>query len=1107
MTSDYRNFTFDDKTISVTDEQHDIITASVDTNMLILACAGSGKSTTMVCRTKYLIDQGIDPTRIILTTFNVDACGSLRKKLDGLFDDVPKIMLGTLDSIACRMYHKYFKKDYFVGISEYATELLKFLKSPSRDIIMSKYDVIIFDEFQDINEIQYGILKQFYDDGKVLILIGDDAQNIYQWRGSDVKYILNAQTYFPSIKTFGLSKNYRSSTEIVNFACDVIKNNKDQIVKKMVSHNGPVNIKPQISHFYSLAQQSKEIIRDIISLLKSGVRLDEIAVLSRTNYPLKNLEEEIEKNNKISFHIKYVSLITNTTCDTKPKITEGCMTLTTIHKAKGLEWTYVYFISCDDEVIPSSLDSVGIQEERRLFYVAATRARKYLRLSFTKKTISRFIAEIGPGLYSFPDARSEYFKYSNRRGHLPPTELHKIVKLIQENDIDMMRSKNIIPSITPTSVKLHDAYGYDSVIDDNYLHGDFNNFVTRIIIRTIGDSQKNKLCCDDIYANILSNSITVSRETYNIYCKYMNKFHEALKILQLKDSNEIIIQHMGDVNEDEHQIIIDLIRKMMLVRDNNISEMNTDAKVSVSCATNSIMVVPKNYLPPDFLRELVKKYTEYKNIDNPIDKITYNTYIVALCENICDKRRRLMHMGFRNNDTQNSIYEIFMKNFNGICKNILTTFINENIDDELQGMMICRSIQNSIDGVIKIHNKTQNKIIDIRCSTDKSCKLEWFIELLGLVAILRENDKVINSIEIYNPITGILHTFDVSGWTHNLMLLKQLDSIRNSYELRGMVVPSESLSPTKVPLEHNDDSYTTDLRIFSKPIEVPKTFKLIDEINVINELIAVTPVQTERDSRTVKLELELEQQIKKYETLLNKLQQIYDDTKKVCDMMSTCTLEMKVLMCTVKNKTNKPYYIVFDTETTGLPYTHASPHKNLRAYDKSRILQLSWAVYDIDGNLMSVNNYIIKPMGYHVLATHIHGITERIAARGANLPNVFEKFQSDMNRVNFLLGHNVMFDIHILMSEMIRIKNKLFLDELSKKTVICTMRRTVCLSNENSEHSFEVNGFEGSKQLKQSELYSIVLNKTMICAHNAKYDTLNLGEIVTELKRTGIFIF
>ncbi len=96
----------------MTDEQYNIITASKDSNLRIIACAGSGKTTTICCRVKYLLDIGIDPSKIIILTFNVEASYSIKNKIFEIVnrEKADSLVIGNIDKIAATFYYKYFKK-------------------------------------------------------------------------------------------------------------------------------------------------------------------------------------------------------------------------------------------------------------------------------------------------------------------------------------------------------------------------------------------------------------------------------------------------------------------------------------------------------------------------------------------------------------------------------------------------------------------------------------------------------------------------------------------------------------------------------------------------------------------------------------------------------------------------------------------------------------------------------------------------------------------------------------------------------------------------------------------------------------------------------------
>lgn len=201
---------------------------------------------------------------------------------------------------------------------------------------------------------------------------------------------------------------------------------------------------------------------------------------------------------------------------------------------------------------------------------------------------------------------------------------------------------------------------------------------------------------------------------------------------------------------------------------------------------------------------------------------------------------------------------------------------------------------------------------------------------------------------------------------------------------------------------------------------------------------------------------------------------------------------------------NKAHYIVLDTETTGL-YTSVDGNipnvkQNLHAYDTARILQFSWGIYDVHGNLLKIEDYYIKPEGYKVSATHIHGITEEIASKGFMFSDIVKKFRNDFMKVKYIVGHNVQFDANVLMSEMIRRNMNSLMREFQSIKRFCTAEFGKTITN-----FYTRNGFH--RFPKQMELYEEVVGEKMKDAHNSKYDVLNLGKIVSTLITQGRLTF
>jgi len=114
-------------------------------------------------------------------------------------------------------------------------------------------------------------------------------------------------------------------------------------------------------------------------------------------------------------------------------------------------------------------------------------------------------------------------------------------------------------------------------------------------------------------------------------------------------------------------------------------------------------------------------------------------------------------------------------------------------------------------------------------------------------------------------------------------------------------------------------------------------------------------------------------------------------------------------------------YLIFDTETTGLPHNKTAPITDLDNWP--RLVQIAWQLHDNHGNLLSQQSFIVKPEGFDIPfnSEQVHGIsTKRALEEGAPLLNVLKAFTSDLENTKLLVGHNIEFDINIIGAEFIR---------------------------------------------------------------------------------------
>lgn len=263
-----------------------------------------------------------------------------------------------------------------------------------------KYSYIIVDEFQDISWSRMQFLKKLIDHGNSqLFAAGDDWQSIYRFTGSDINIFTNFKSYFDDSQISFVTMTHRNSQELQDIMHDFICKNPSQIDKHMKSNihtNTPIKVM-----YYSTNKRTAflNIIKEISSIsnraniLVLGRNNNDIDTIKETNKILLKRDKENDDSYKIIvkeypyLNIKY----------------------STVHKSKGLEEDYVVLINADDGLIGfpnrmdddpilnlvlSSKENYPFSEERRLWYVALTRAKLCTYIIANNTHTSPFLTEI-----------------------------------------------------------------------------------------------------------------------------------------------------------------------------------------------------------------------------------------------------------------------------------------------------------------------------------------------------------------------------------------------------------------------------------------------------------------------------------------------------------------------------------------------------------------------------------------------------------------------------------------------------------------------------------------------------------------------------------------
>ena len=341
--------------------------------MLVLAGPGSGKTATLVERTKNLImKHSVNPSNILVITFTKAAANEMKQRflkemeqkstqvtfgtfhavffmvlklaynynssniitdevkyqamreiihhhgleyrdenelLTGLLGEISmiknsRISLEHFYSSQCgenvfrkiyRDYEAFLKKHRLIDFDDMLTLTYELFQARP-DILQAwqkKYQYILVDEFQDINQIQYDIVRMLAAPENNLFMVGDDDQSIYRFRGSKPEIMLHVPKDYPNVKQIELDVNYRCPVEVVEVSQKLISQNKERYPKKVEAWKQEKSKAIRYQEFNSQRDETLFLIKEIEARLKNGYSLSDIAILFRTNIQPRFLMEQL----------------------------------------------------------------------------------------------------------------------------------------------------------------------------------------------------------------------------------------------------------------------------------------------------------------------------------------------------------------------------------------------------------------------------------------------------------------------------------------------------------------------------------------------------------------------------------------------------------------------------------------------------------------------------------------------------------------------------------------------------------------------------------------------------------------------------------------------
>lgn len=223
---------------------------------------------------------------------------NLRLSIPDVLDRYFDYFLGLADRITQiqRLYEERKRATRVMDFDDLLVRWLEVLEQQAdlRDYWQRRFLFILVDEYQDTNVVQSAIVDLLAARHRNLMVVGDDAQSIYGWRGADARNILEFPNRYPGTRVFKIETNYRSTPEILEVANAVILGNRHQFHKELtaVRPSGP---RPAVVACTDASQQAAFVAQRVAELHEAGTPLDRMAVLYRAHHHALELQMELTR--------------------------------------------------------------------------------------------------------------------------------------------------------------------------------------------------------------------------------------------------------------------------------------------------------------------------------------------------------------------------------------------------------------------------------------------------------------------------------------------------------------------------------------------------------------------------------------------------------------------------------------------------------------------------------------------------------------------------------------------------------------------------------------------------------------------------------------------
>ena len=330
------------------------IVHSTDKNIIVMAAAASGKTRVLTERVKWLLEQGVDPNKMVVFTFTNAAAEEMRSRIGEKGKDV---FINTIHSYAYQLLMKNGIDAAKLANEEKFDEFF-YMVDNNRDCI-EEVEYLLLDEAQDSNLLQYQFILDMIKP-KHLFIVGDYRQSIYEWNGGRPDILMDL-TRHHDFTTYSLNENYRNGPTILRFAKRLINSSMSDDYSLMDD-----SICMNEFEVDSVAEVNFRAA-DIINKINNSKDYGNWFILTRSNAQIDFMMDLLNKAGIPCDTFKRSQISSD---EFRIKMNSNTVKILTVHASKGLEADNVVVIG-----VPKWSKKA---EERRIAYVAATRAKKQL---------------------------------------------------------------------------------------------------------------------------------------------------------------------------------------------------------------------------------------------------------------------------------------------------------------------------------------------------------------------------------------------------------------------------------------------------------------------------------------------------------------------------------------------------------------------------------------------------------------------------------------------------------------------------------------------------------------------------------------------------------